>query len=49
MVLVECEIQPSDVETGEIDAVVNSVVIRIIFGECIVPSFKPMAEQQIQF
>ena len=43
------EIQPRNIETGEIDPVVNTVVIGIVFEKCIVPRFELMAEHQIQF
>jgi hypothetical protein len=41
---VKCEIEPRDIETGKVDAVVNAIVIGIVFEKCVVPRFESMAD-----
>ena len=41
--------EPRKIEPGQVDAIVDAVVIRIVFVSGIVPCLEVMTEQQIQF
>src|SRR6266487_2662978 len=48
-IFVEGEIEPRDIEADKVQAIVDSIVIGIVFEKRVVPRLKVVASQQIQF
>src|SRR5688500_2049844 len=45
----QSEIEPRDVESRQVKAVVKSVPIRVVLEKVVMPRLKPPVEQEIQF
>src|SRR5690349_13710115 len=48
-VVVQLQIKLRDVQAGQIDSVVDAVMVRIVFVRRLVPTFEFVIEDQVQF